>query len=338
MKALKFVRSLIAIAGVTASLGASVIAQDTKDITFVIANPSAINILPVSVAIGEGYFAEEGLNVSVEALNGSAAVLQALSSGQAQIGNPAPGPFLGARARGVDVVFLYRLNPNTSQSMVVLEDSGIESAEDLRGKVVGIGTADGAEASFARSIFKEVGMEEGTDYSFLVVGDGGLATAGFSRGDIAAYVAATSDSAIMSARGLALRNITPEKFRTFFGNGIAAMGDYIEANPDVIEGFGRAVVKGARFAADPNNIEAVLDHTSAINPQESEDREFARALVEQIIVRQTPFDPAAGYGFQDDTAWAAWQESLVESGDLGAPLDDLEAAYTNDFSAAWNAP
>lgn len=337
MTALKTARHLICSALAAASLALPALAEQPKDVVFVIANPSAINILPVSVAIGEGYFAEEGLNVKVEALNGSAAVLQALTSEQGHIGNPAPGPFLGAIARDVDMKFIYRLNPNSSLSLVVKDDSAAQSAADLKGKVIGIGTADGAEASFARSVFGDLGLVEGKDYTFLVVGDGGLATAGFMRGDIDAYVAATSDAAILNGRGMTLRNITPEKYRVFFGNGLAAMSDYIKENPEVIEGFGRAVVKGARFAADPANLDRVIDHTSAINPQESEDRDFASALVKQIIVRQTPFDPSNGYGYQDAAAWEAWQTSLVSSGELTAPLPDLASVYTNDFVAAWNA-
>ena len=308
-----------------------------RDVTFAIPNPSAINVIPVAVALGEGYFEQEGLNVSVEALNGSGPVLQALASGQAQIGNPGAGPFLGARARNVDVTFIYRLNPNSSYGMVVPAASEVKTPQDLKGKVVGIGTADGAEAAFARSIFTEAGMKEGTDYQFLVVGDGGMAAAGFLRSDIAAYVAATSDAAILNSRGMELRNVTPDKFRAFFGNGFAAMTDYIKANPDTIERFGRAVVKGARFAAEPGNIEATIDHAAALNPQEGEDRDFSRALIEQIIVRQTPFDPAKGYGYQDQAAWQAWHDSLLQSGELKSPIANLEAVYTNDFVERWNA-
>ncbi|MEL7526831.1 MAG: ABC transporter substrate-binding protein, partial [Pseudomonadota bacterium] len=53
-------------------------AQGLRDITFVQPSPSAINSFPVFVAIGEGFFEDEGLNVTVEAINGSGAVLQAL--------------------------------------------------------------------------------------------------------------------------------------------------------------------------------------------------------------------------------------------------------------------
>ena len=50
--------------------------QELREITFVQPSPSAINSFPVYVAIGEGYFADEGLQVNVESVNGSSAVLR----------------------------------------------------------------------------------------------------------------------------------------------------------------------------------------------------------------------------------------------------------------------
>lgn len=306
------------------------------DIVVAVPNPSAILLLPIVAAQGEGYFAEEGVNVSIEALNGSGAVIQALASGQAQIGNPGAGPLLLARDRGVEITNIYRLNPLSSFAIVVPEGAGIASAEGLRGKTIGVGTADGSETAFARSILNEAGLQEGTDYTFLVVGDGGQAAAGFLRGDIDAYAAATNDAAILNARGVKLENITPAKYKTFFGNALAAMNSYLGENRKDVEGFGRAVVKGAKWAADPANRDALLAHIGAENPQEVEDKAFANALIDQIIIRQTPFDPAKGHGYQDHEAWVAWQDSLVASGELAKPLDDLSAVYTNDFINFWN--
>lgn len=324
-----------------ATLAASVAAlmagtAGAGDITVAVPNPSAILLLPIVAAQGEGYFAEEGVTVNIEALNGSGAVLQALASGQAQIGNPGAGPFLQARARGVPVKMIYRLNPLSSYSLVVPAGSDIADPAALKGKVIGIGTADGAEAAFARSILTEAGLTEGDDYSFLVVGDGGQATAGFLRKDIDAYAAATSDVAILNARGVEMAAITPEKYKTFFGNSLAAMEDWLAANPEDVAGFGRAMVKGARWAADPANRDKLLEHIAAENPQEIEDKDFADALIDQIVVRQTPFEPEKGYGYQDLAAWEAWQESLVASGDLEAPLPDLAAVYTIEFVDDWN--
>jgi len=314
-------------------------AQDLRDITFVQPSPSAINSFPIYVAIGEGYFADEGLNVSVESVNGSAAVLQALTADQAKFGRPGPGPVLNARARGVDVVFIYNQMPKSSFGIVVKEESSYQTPEDLKGQVIGVGTADGAEVSFARGVLSALGMTENTDYEFLTVGDGGPATAAFTRGDIEAYAASTADAAILNQRGLAVRDITPEEFTTFFGNGYATMRSTIEEDPELVEGFGRAIVRAQKFAMDDANRETVLAHLKAGMPEESEDPEFASALSwrapRQTAPRRTR-DPSRGLGYQDPADWERWHQSMVDTGGLEQPLPDLEAVYTNDFVPAWN--
>ncbi|MGH1477370.1 MAG: ABC transporter substrate-binding protein [Geminicoccales bacterium] len=315
---------------------ASALAQDLEQITFAQPSPSAINSYPVFVAIGEGYFAEEGLEVTVEAVNGSASVLQAMAAGQAQFGRPGPAPVLGARARGVDAVFIYNVAAKTNFGVVVAEDSDFQAIEDLKGTVVGTGTADGAEVGFARNVLTGSGMAEGTDYEFLTVGDGGPATAAFTRGDISAYSASVADAAILTQRGLPVRDITPSEYQRFFGNGLATMGDTIRDNPELVEKFGRAFMRGHSFALDDANRETVLAHLKAGNPQEGEDVGFQSALFDAVREKTIPVDMSNGLGYLPPEIWAEWQESLVEGGDLEAPLDDLEAAYTNDFIPVWN--
>ena len=92
---------------VVSVVGMAVPASAQTDITVAVPNPSAITWAPMWAAIGEGYFAEEGLNIDVQAVDGSSQVLQAMSAGQADIGAPGPGPVLGARARGLDVVLTW---------------------------------------------------------------------------------------------------------------------------------------------------------------------------------------------------------------------------------------
>ena len=76
----------------TLVLGAPAIVRAQTAVTFAVPNPSALTWLPYWVAVGEGYFAEEGLDLRLEAVDGSSSVLQAMSAGQAQIGAPGPGP------------------------------------------------------------------------------------------------------------------------------------------------------------------------------------------------------------------------------------------------------
>jgi NitT/TauT family transport system substrate-binding protein len=112
---------------------------------------------------------------------------------------------------------------------------------------------------------------------------------------------------------------------------------FLDANPGTVEGFGRALVRGTKFGLDPANREATLKHVAVGNPQESEDPDFAGALLTAIQGRTLPVDSKDPFGYMPPGAWVKWQESLVASGGLEKPLDNLEAAYTNQFVEAWNA-
>ena len=328
-----FTASLLATVPATSLLGTQALAQSMRDITFVQPSPSAINSFPVFVAIGEGFFEEEGLNVTVEAINGSGAVLQALSAGQAHFGRPGPGPLIAARSRGVEAVHIYNVAARSNFGIAVQEGSDYQAIEDLRGKVIGTGTADGAEVGFARNVMTGAGMTEGDDYEFLTVGDGGPATAAFLNGEIDAYSASTADTAILNQRGMAVRDITPAEFGRFFGNGIATMADTIANDRELVEGWSRAFAKGHAFALDDANREAVLAHLAAGNPQEGEDKEFQSALFDAVRSKTVPTEGSAHLGWYPAEVWGEWQDALVAGGEISGPLDDLSAAWTNEFAA-----
>lgn len=326
----------LAASALAVGLTGPAMAQEMQKVTFVQPSPSAINSFNVFVAIGEGYFAEEGLEVSVEAINGSSAVLQALSSGQAQFGRPGPGPVLAARGRDVDVVFIYNFAAKSNFGVVVPADSPIQAPADLKGKVIGTGTADGAEVGFARNVMSGSGLTDGTDYTFLTVGDGGPATAAFSSGEIDAYSASTADAAILNQRGVAVREITPPEYSRFFGNGFVTTGELIRTNPELVEKFVRAIYRGHVFALDPANRDKVLAHMATGNPQESEDAAFAAALFDAVKEKTIPVDMTNGYGYQPPEVWEEWQAVQIAGGELTGPLPDLTAAYTNDFTLKVN--
>jgi len=318
------------------ALAGPALSQELMKVTFVQPSPSAINSFNVFVAIGEGFFAEEGLDVTVEAINGSGPVLQALASGQAQFGRPGPGPLLAARGRGEDYVFIYNFAAKSNFGVVVPTDSSVQGPADLKGKIIGTGTADGAEVGFARNVMSGSGLTDGVDYTFLTVGDGGPAAAGFGSGEIDAYSASTADAAILNQRGVSVREITPPEYMRFFGNGFVTAGATIRDNPELVEKFVRAIYKGHVFALDDANREKVMAHLAAGNPQESEDQAFASALFDAVRAKTVPVDMSKGLGYQPPEVWEEWQATLIAGGDLSGPLPDLSAAFTNDFTLKVN--
>lgn len=302
--------------------------QGATAITVLLPNPSAVNVFGLCAAIGEGFLKDEGIDVTVRAVDGSAAVLQAMVAGQAQIGLPGPGPVLNARSNGEDIRMFFNAYPQSLFGLIVAENSPIITVPDIKGTVVGVGTAEGAEVAFVEAILSDAGLQQGRDYTTLPVGDGGQAAAAFERQDVDAYAAAISDMAIMEARGFALREITPDKFLSLFGNGYAATGDYIDQNPDVIQGFTNALLKGNDWALQ--NKEGTLKDCAEINPDEGQDAELASALYDTATNRSQPTgeDPV---GFFPPAGWEAWQKNLVDSGQLSGPMEDLTSAYTNEF-------
>ncbi|TKT74532.1 ABC transporter substrate-binding protein [Aquamicrobium sp. LC103] len=312
-------------------------AQEMQELTLALPSPGGLGYFALYNAMGEGYLEEEGLVIQPQSVNGSSQVIQALLAGQAQLGHPGPGPLLNAREGGADLVYIYNYFTRSQFNLVVPEDSPYQSPTDLKGKVIGVGTADGAEVAFVRSIFDAAGMKEGDDYSFITVGEGGMAVAGFMQKSIDAYASDTAGVATLQLRGVDLRILTPPEFQAFFGNGYVVTREYLEANRDVLERFGRALVKGIKFGIDPANREATLENAKLGNPQQLEDMEFANALLDVYFNLTAPLDPGKGYGYQQPKSWELWQKTLVASGDLDGPLPDLTQAYTNEFVEAWNA-
>ncbi len=203
--------------------------------------------------------------------------------------------------------------------------------------MIGTGTADGAEVGFARNVMSGAGMVAGEDFTFLTVGDGGPATAAFGSDAIAAYSASTADAAILNLRGVAVRDITPPEYARFFGNGIATMGETIREDRELVEKFGRAFARGHAFALDDANREAVLAHLADGNPQEGEDKDFQSSLFDAVRSKTIPVDMSEGLGYMPPEVWEEWQDSLVAGGEIAEPLEDLSAAFTNEFIEGWNA-
>lgn len=213
--------------------------------------------------------------------------------------------------------------------IVVPEDSDIQSVEDLSGgSTLGVGTVDGTEVTFARAILDDAGLTFDEDYEVLPVGDGGPATAAFERGEIDAYAAALPDMVIIESRGLPIEEITPEEYLDLFGNGFTAMQSYIDQNPEVIEGFTRALVKGTEFALE--NKEETLEHCAEISPEEASDPELVSGLYDFLVPRTEPVG-GGNLGEFDPETWQRWHDAMIESGELEEPIDDIDSAYTNEF-------
>ncbi len=306
---------------------------ETTKLTVAIPFPSGAVFYPLFVAQENGYFAEEGIDVTVEPVDGSGATIQQLAAGQAQVAVPSPGPFMQAVARGEDLRSVYTLYQSNVFSIQVPADSEIQSLADLQGKTVGVGALDGGETPFVKAALKEsAGLDE-SDYELLAVGDGGQAVLALNGGDVDAYASAFVDVAIMKLRGVELRNILPEEFQNFFDTVLVFDGSFVDDNSDVVEGFGRAIAKATVWGL--GNAAGVVDITSKSFPEEAEDKAFTQALVEETSALYELPDEADGqWGYSVPEFVERYMNFLLEQGELEEAVDtDI---FSNDYVDAYN--
>jgi NitT/TauT family transport system substrate-binding protein len=266
-------------------------------------------------------------------LDGSGAAMQAVLADRAQIAMPSPGPFMQSVEQGSDLQTFYTMYQGDIFSVVVPADSEIQSVDDLRGAKVGIGSPDGGEVPYVKSLLSEAaGLEEG-DYELVTVGDGGSAAIALERGDVDAYGAAFIDIAIMRQRGLDLRALTDPDYPTGVDTLQVAKDEWVEENEDAVEGYGRALARATTWAVD--NREETVDICSKSFPDETSEREFALALLDEVItLTELPEEADGQYGYSPIDSLEPFRDFLIEQGELETEVD--LAIFNNDFLDDFN--
>lgn len=323
----------LALASTTAlGLGAAAMAQDKTAITVALPVNLCLANWPFYIAAAEGHFATEGLEVTMQGLDGSSAAIQAMLAGQAQIAASAPADILAATGAGADLTGFYSYYQYLPFRVVTTADSAVASLADLKGATVGITSVSGGEATYLRSVMSFAGVAEG-DYETLAVGEGNMAAAALTDGTIEAFSASFVDEIIFGGMGLATKPLTAEGYPGTAGLLLAADTGYINDNPALIEGLGRALVRAT--AAGLANRDLVVATCGAVAPHETEDPGFTSAVLDGVDPLFTLADPAKGpYGRIDEQTWAAYRDLIISIGAAGA--DAVKTEVSNAFVEGWN--
>jgi len=202
-------------------------------------------------------------------------------------------------------------------------DSAVQVPADLKGKIVGTGTTDGAKVGLARNVMSGSGLKDEADQTFLTVGDGGPAAAAVLTGKIGECPAATANAAILNQGSVALRGITRPEYMRLFGSGFVT-GLHHPRQPGTGKKFVGAIYKD--HALDEANREKVPAHLATVNLQEYTDPTFASGLCDAVRTKTHPVDKSRSLGWQPPGVCEEWQATLIAGGHLASPLPDLTAA------------
>ena len=160
--------------------------ETTGDKTHVVLNEVAHSIFyaPMYVAIEEGYFAEEGLDVELVTGFGADKTMSALVSGEADIGFMGAEATIYSYAEGIDdnAVNFAQLTQRAGNFLVAREPIDNFSWEMLKGKDVLGGRAGGMPEMVFEYILKKNDIDPTSDLSIDQSIDFGSTAAAFSGG------------------------------------------------------------------------------------------------------------------------------------------------------------
>lgn len=295
----------------------------SSDKTPVVLNEVAHSIFyaPMYVAIEEGYFADEGIDLTLITGFGADKTMTALLTGEADIGFMGSESTIYTYKEGASdyAVNFAQLTQRAGNFLVSREPIENFTWDMIIGKEVLGGRAGGMPEMVFEYILKKNGINPTSDLSIDQSIDFGSTAAAFSggQGDFSVEFEPHATSLETKGDGYVVASLGEDSGYVPY-TAFSARKSYIEKNPDVIESFTRALQKGMDY---------VQTHTPAeiakvIAPQFAETE---LSTIETIVGRYAAQDTwKADLVFSEDS-FTLLENILEEAGELDGrvPYADL---------------
>ncbi len=271
------------------------------------------------VAVDKGYYAEEGMDVSIDAGRGSVDAINKVASSAYQFGFADLSNLVqfASKEPGKSPVAIMMVYDQGPFSIFTLKKSGIEKPADMVGRSLGSPVFD---ASF--KLFPAFAAETGIDETKVkrINMDGKLRETMLLRGDVDMI----SGHYYSSYIDLIKRGAKPEELRSFlfsdfgldfYGNAVIVSREIAEKDPELVKAFLRATAKGIRdVLTDPAlGVAAAKNRDGLLDA----DAELARLKLARDTLIVTPFTKKNGFGDVD-------QKRLANS------IDQLSGVFALD--------
>lgn len=284
---------------------------------------------PMYAAIEEGYFEEEGIDLTLVCGFGADKTMTAVISGEADIGFMGSEASIYTYAEGATdhVVNFAQLTQRAGNFLVAREEMPDFTWEDLKGHLVLGGRKGGMPEMVFEYILKQNGIDPETDLEINQNIDFGSTAAAFSegQGDFTVEFEPGATTLESEGKGYVVASLGEDSGYVPY-TAFSAKQSYIDENPDVIQGFTNALQKGMDYVQDhtPEEIAAVIE------PQFPEtDLE----TITTIVTRYYDQDTWKSNLFFEESSFDLLQDILESAGELEerVPYDDL---VTTKFAAA----
>jgi len=221
----------------------------------VVAEPvHSLGYLPMYVAMHNGYFADEGLELTVMTTKGGGAHTNAVLTKQAFafIGGPEHNAF--AKAKGAELRAV--VNVVNRGNVYLMAKKELEVPEDdygafLAGKTIATGYFGGTPNSITRYLMHTWGLEPGSDVTLLETSTSAiLAAVRAGRAEVGVISEPMLTQGVEEGIwGEPFYNV-PEELGPYTYSTINVRLESVEEEPEVVEGFVRGVIRGLEYTYD----------------------------------------------------------------------------------------
>jgi NitT/TauT family transport system substrate-binding protein len=304
---------------VSSACSASVIAPDLTPVTVQLSWTHQAEFAGFYAAEQQGYFEDEGLDVNF--LEGGPEVdfIKPVADGNAQFGIAQPADLILARAagkpvRGISVIF--RRSPIV---FISLQDSGIIRPKDFVGQKVR--TAVTVDQTLRAMMAREGISQEQYERVYLPSD-----IKQFASGDVPVWGGFINVFVLeVQKAGYKINIISPDDYGIhFYGDTLITTDSMIQKNPELVQRFMRATLKGWTYALE--HPEAIGTYISKYSPDANTDLE-ADKMIASIPLINTGEDHI---GWMKRDTWDAMAQTLRAQGDLKQPLK-IDDVYTMQF-------
>ena len=223
---------------------------------------------PAALFLGstaKGYYKAAGLDVTIDAGNGSGGTVTRVASGAYDMGFADLAALMEFHANNPDAankpVAVMMVYNNTPAAVLTLKKNGINKPSDLNGKKVGAPVFDAGRRGFP--IFAKANNVSGVAWTSM---DPPLRETMLVRGDVDAITGFSFTSLLnLEARGVKAEDIVVMPYAAYgvklYGNVIIASPKMLKENPQAVKAFLAAFAKGAKEVMA--NPDPAIDYVKA---------------------------------------------------------------------------
>ena len=196
------------------------------------------------VAKEAGFFAEEGINAEIIHTTGSIAPM-ALAANEVDMTIMSAYLMIPVSVQNRDVVMVGGFSRYAS--MVLVARPEIKSAQDLKGKIVGIQRPGDAYEKSARFALKHIGLDADKDIKMLSLGSNDVMWGALNTGRVSATVLSPPGTLFARKAGMNFMVDLTDLKLEYQGSTITTRRSLIQKNPHLVTRAVRAIVRGVHL-------------------------------------------------------------------------------------------